>query len=120
MSTFEVGIRVGHMVYGDMVGVNALVDTEVIHAVLPSSFLETLGVEPDLQVQVAYADGEVREAGSGEVRIAYNGMERVCPVIFGNEDIYLVGKITLEILNLTVDPVHEVLTSAPPIRGRPF
>ena len=120
MSTFEVGIRVGHMVYGDMVAVSALVDTGATHTVLPASFLETLGVEPDLQVQVAYADGEVREAGSGEVRIAYNGMERVCPVIFGEEDSYLVGKITLKILNLTVDSGHEALVAAPPIRGRPF
>ncbi len=120
MSAFEVGVRVGHMVYGDMVGVTALVDTGATHTVLPSSFLETLGAEPDMQVQVAYADGEVREAGSGEVRIAYNGIERVCPVIFGEEDSYLVGKITLKILNLVVDPVNEELVAAPPIRGRPF
>ena len=121
MSTFEVDIRVGHMVYGDMVAVSALVDTGSTDTVLPSSLLRQLGVEPDMRVQVAYANGEVRETDAGQARIAHNGVERVCPILFGEEeDIFLLGATTLEILKLMVDPVHEVLTPAPPIRGRPF
>ena len=120
MSTFEVAVRVGHMLYGDMAGVMALVDTGATDTVLPGSFLHQLGVQPDMKIQVAYADGETRETDSGQVRIAHNGVERVCPVMFGQEDIYLLGATTLEILKLVVDPVNEVLGPAPPIRGRPF
>ena len=67
------------MLYGDMVGVTALVDAGATHTVLPTSFLRELGVQPDMKVQVAYADGEIRETDSGQARIAYNGVERVCP-----------------------------------------
>ena len=83
MSTFEVGIRVGHMVYGDMVGVTALVDTGATHTVLPASFLNDLQVEPDVRLKIAYANGEIGEVDSGQARIAYDGVERVCPVILG-------------------------------------
>ena len=120
MSTFEVAVRVGHMLYGDMVHVTALVDTGATHTVLPAPLLHQLGVEPDMRVQVAYVDGEIRETDSGQARIAYNGVERVCPVIFGEEEIYLLGATTLEILKLMVDPVNQELVSAPPMRARPF
>ena len=120
MSTFEVAVRVGHILYGDMVGVTALVDAGATHTVLPASFLRELGVQPDMKVQVAYADGETRETDSGQARIAYNGVERVCPVLFGEEDIYVLGATTLEILKLMVDPMNQELVPATPIRGRPF
>ena len=121
MSTFEVSVRVGHMLYGDMVAVTALVDTGATDTVLPASLLRQLGVEPDMQVQVAYANGEVRDTEAGQARIAYNGIERVCPIVFGEEeDIFLLGATTLEILKLMVDPVNQELVPAPPIRGRPF
>ncbi len=120
MNTFEVAVRVGHMLYGDMVGITALVDTGATDTVLPTSFLHELGVQPDMKVQVAYADGEIRETDSGQTRIAYNGVERVCPVLFGEEDIYLLGATTLEILKLMVDPVNQELVPAPPMRGRSF
>ena len=120
MSTFEVSVRVGHMMYGDMVAVTALVDTGATHTVLPASFLRQLQVEPDIRLKIAYANGDVGEADSGQVRIAYNGFERVCPVIFGAEGIYSLGATTLENMNLMVDPVNQELVQAPPIRGRPF
>jgi predicted aspartyl protease len=60
MNTFEVAVRVGHMLYGDMVGITALVDTGATDTVLPTSFLHELGVQPDMKVQVAYANGEIR------------------------------------------------------------
>ena len=108
------------MLYGDMVGVTALVDAGATHTVLPTSFLRELGVQPDMKVQVAYADGEIRETDTGQARIAYNRVERVCATLFGEEDIYLLGATTLEILKLMVDPVNQELVSAPPMRARPF
>ena len=120
MGTFEVAVRVGHMLYGDMVDVTALVDTGATHTVLPASFLSELRVEPDMRLRTAYANGDVEEADSGQARIAYDNVERVCPVIFGAAGVYSVGATTLENLNLMVDPVNQALVPAPPIRGRPF
>lgn len=109
------------MVYGEMAAVTALVDTGATYTVLPIPLLHQLGVEADMQVQVAYASGEVRDTDAGQARIAYNGIERVCPILFGEEeDIFLLGATTLEILRLMVDPVNRQLVPAPPIRRRPF
>ena len=119
MSTFEVAIRVRHMGNGDMINVTTLVDTGATHTVLPSSFLRELQVEPDMRLKILYANGEVEEVDSGEARIAYNGVERGCTVIFGAEGIYSLGATTLENMNLMVDPVNQELVPAPPIRGRP-
>ena len=91
MGTFEVAVRVGHMLYGDMVDVTALVDTGATHTVLPASFLSELRVEPDMRLRIAYANGDVEEADSGQARIAYDNVERVCPVIFGAAGVYSVG-----------------------------
>ena len=38
MSTFDVAVRVGHMLYGDMVGITALVDTGATDTVLLPPF----------------------------------------------------------------------------------
>ena len=97
-----------------------MVDTGATHAVLPTSFLHEPRVQPDMKVQVAYADGEIRETDTGQARIAYNRVERVCAALFGEEDIYLLGATTLEILKLMVDPMNQELVPATPIRGRPF
>ncbi len=82
MSAFDVAVRVGHMLYGDMAGVTVLVDTGATHTVLPASFLGELS-GARRKAKIAYANGEIGEVDSGQARIAYNGIERVCPVIFG-------------------------------------
>ena len=120
MGTFEVPIQVGHMHYGDMVEVSALVDTGATDAVLPASLLEQLRVQPDNKVLSVLGNGEIEEMDAGQARIAYHGFERVCPVIFGSDGVYLLGATTLEIFRLVVDPVNQVLSPAPPRRARPL
>ena len=66
MSTFEVAVGVGHMLYGDMVDTTVLVDTGATHTILPASFLGEIQVQPDTKLRIAYANGEVREADSGQ------------------------------------------------------
>ena len=120
MGTFEVPIGVGHMIYGDTVDVLALVDTGATDTVLPESLLEQLQVQPDNKVLSVLGNGDIEELDAGQVRVAYNGLERVCPVVFGAEGIHLLGATTLEIFRLVVDPVNQVLAPAPPMRARPF
>ena len=45
----------------------------------------------------------------GEARIGYQGRSYVCPVVFGPEDQYVLGDITLETFRLVVDPVRKEL-----------
>ena len=120
MGTFEVTIGVGHMIYGDMVDVSALVDTGATDMVLPASLLEQLQVRPHAKVQSVMGNGDIEELDAGQARIAYYGLEWICPVIFGTEGIHLLGATTLEIFKLAVDPVNQVLAPTPPRRARPF
>ncbi len=120
MGTFEVTIGVGHMTYGDMVEVSALVDTGATDTVLPASLLEQLQVRPHAKVSAVIGNGEIEELDAGQAKIAYNGIDWICPIVFGSEGIHLLGATTLEIFKLVVDPVNQVLTPAPPRRARPF
>jgi predicted aspartyl protease len=120
MGTFEVAIRVGHMVEGDLEEVSTMVDTGATDTVLPASLLQRLLVQPDSTVESLLANGDTITSDAGQARIAYNGFTRVCPVIFGGEGVYLLGATTLEILRLAVGPVNQELLPAPPRRARPF
>ena len=120
MGTFDVNIRVGPARGGEMAEVSAMVDTGASDTVLPASLLEGLQVRPVSKVGYTLANGQVEEYDVGEARIAYNGSERVCPVVFGEEGVYLLGATALQILMLVADPVNEELAPAPPRRARPF
>ena len=49
------------------------------------------------------------EYGYGIARFAIDRREFPCPVIFGPDEECLLGATTLEIFNLTVDPVTQTL-----------
>ena len=110
MGRFQVDIGIGHPRGGDLIDVQAVVDTGATHTVLPQSLLDQLHVEPLDHRNVVMADGSIRNMGLGEARIAYGGMEWTCPVLFGVEGKFLLGATTLEICNLVVDPIHQRLT----------
>ena len=118
MGTFEVTvtIEVAHPVKRQFIVVEAVVDTGASHTILPSSLLEELGVERKQEVNVGFGNGTTEVCYVGEARIAYTGTEWTCPVIFGADDVYLLGPTTLELFNLAVDPVRQELVSSP-VRG---
>ena len=93
--------------------VKAVVDTGASHTIMPSSSLEELGVERKQEVNVGFGNGTAEVCYVGEARIAYTGTEWTCPVIFGADDVYLLGATTLELFNLAVDPVRQELVSSP-------
>ena len=139
MGTFEVQIQIGRPQYEPPSGlatdvepsgypgaadwletVTAVVDTGATHTILPTSLLEYLHIEPfPHKVQVTLGDNSIQEWALGMARIVYGSYDMPCYVIFGSEDVYLLGATTLEAFGLTVDPIDPVL--APKIiRGRPF
>ena len=119
MGTFNVTIGVGHSDNDSLTEVSATVDTGATHTMLPSSLLTQLNVEVRDQREFIMADGSEVSWGFGQARIALNGMDWVCPVVFGPEGQYLLGATTLETFNLMVDPVGEGLIPRV-LRARPF
>ena len=114
MGAFEVIIGVGNLDGGDLVEVEATVDTGATYTTLPSSLLEQLSVERMREEIVEIADGTTQVWGTGQARISYDGQQWICPVNFGREDIYLFGATALEIFDLMVDPVDQRLVRRPP------
>lgn len=118
MGYFSVQVRVGHPTApgGDMLPVEAVVDTGASDSMFPASLFEQLHIEPEGQYPCRYANGEteVRNYGSAAIRIGE--LTRICPVIFGPDGLFLLGSTTLEIFKLAVDPVGQELIPVPALR----
>ncbi len=85
--------------------VTLLADTGAIYTVLPSSLLEELGVKPVGKRRFRLADNRVREYDVGLIGIELNSLRTHTIVVFGEENVYLLGVVTLEELGLQIDPV---------------
>lgn len=114
MGAFRVPLQVGNPNYGAAETVDALVDTGATFSMLPASLLKRMGVEPDATLPFRVATREVVDFATGEVSLAAQGRRRTCPVIFGPENHYIMGATAMELMLLTVDPVHQRLV---PIEG---
>jgi len=88
--------------------VELVVDTEATYIVLPRSLLERLDISPIKSAQLA--DGRIVERPLGKARIEVEGhYASAMPVVFGDEDIYLLGSVTMDELGLAPDPVEKRL-----------
>ena len=120
LGTFDVTIGVGNLNGGDLVEVEAFVDTGATCTTVPASLLERLSVEPQREELVQLADGSTAVWNTGQARIAYEDQEWICPVNFGPEEVYLLGATALEIFDLMADPKEQRLVRRPPRCARPF
>ncbi len=92
------------------VDVDLLVDTGSTYTVIPRSILEQLGAVSIRTVKLRLADNRVIEKPLGEVGIEIDGFKATAtPVIFGEEDVFLLGSVTMEQLGLAPDPVERRL-----------
>ena len=91
-----------------------LVDSGVIHSVVPAAILEGLGVEPlDTQVFML-ADGTKVTRRKGGAVFRYGRRVGGAGVIFGEPgDSNLLGATTLESLGLALDPLRRELHPLP-------
>ena len=106
---FKVAIRIGHPDGGDLYPVDAVVDTGAPHSMLPASLLGKLNVSPQEELGFILADGSRVRYGFGVARFEIDGKQLPCPVVFGPEGRYLLGKTALGIFNMLVDPAEERL-----------
>lgn len=111
MGTFRVKARVWSLFKPDsMLEVELTVDTGATYTVLPARVLEELGVKAVRTVKLRLADGRVVEKPLGEIGIEIEGYKAsATPVVFGDENIYLLGAVTMEQLGLAPDPVEKKL-----------
>ncbi|MGC8912264.1 MAG: retroviral-like aspartic protease family protein [Nitrososphaeria archaeon] len=86
-----------------------LADTGAIYTVLPSSLLKELGIKAINRRKFKLANNEVVEKDVGLMGVEIEGKFTYTIVVFGEENVYLLGVTTLEELGLEVDPVKGVL-----------
>ena len=83
-----------------------MVDTGATYTFLPGSMLRELGITPTRASEFQLASGETAQYARGEAIIRINSFAQVTPVVFGDDDAEpLIGVVTLEQLELAVDPV---------------
>ena len=114
MELFRTAIEVGNPTDGVFVEIEPIVDTGATYSMLPSSLLkEQLGLSPLEDMTFTLADGSRQSYGLGEARFKHEGRERTSPVIFGPEDLYLLGAVSLQSLGLIADTTHHQLIPSP-------
>ena len=113
MGTFHTKIEVSRERGGAFKDVRALVDTGAILSMLPTSFLRDLGVEADTDEVFILADGRRQRLPIGDVWVRIGPEVRFTPVIFGPEDRFLLGAVTLQEFRLIADTTHHKLIRAP-------
>ena len=107
MGTFRVNLWVGNLFTDAEASVEALADTGATHSMIPGSLLEGLGIEPVESRVSRIADGSRVEMQTSWARFSAKGRNAVARVLFGPEDVYLLGATTLEDMGLAIDPVDQ-------------
>ncbi len=59
------------------------------------------------------ANGEIVREPVGNAYFEYGGKIRAAPVVFGEEDVFLLGATTLEALGMVLDPIRRELKPLP-------
>src|SRR5438067_1735046 len=110
MSTFRVPLEVGALDGSGFITVQALVDTGSSHSSIPGVALRSLGIESVDRFSFTLADNRVIELGVGPAQVRVAGRQGVTMVVFGDDAASpLLGAVTLEELNLGVDPLKKRL-----------
>ena len=104
MGLFKAEVQVRNPAGGAFVEISPVVDTGAVYSMLPESLLcQELGLAPQDAKEFTLADGTKRTYGIGEARFRVEDVERTTPVIFEDDDMYLLGAVTLQSLGLIAD-----------------
>ena len=114
MGTFNTQIGVGNPAHREYQWVDALVDTGATYSMMPASLLEQLlHLSPEDEEVFTLADGSEQRYGLGQASLKIGERERTSPVIFGPEDLYLLGATSLQTFGLIADTTNHRLVPAP-------
>ena len=106
---FRVSVRVSGLETGLSETVDALVGGGTAVAVMPSSLLHRLGIEPSETMHFRTEDGGRTELPVGYAHFSVEGAEGEAMVVFGPEDRCELGSNTLSDLLLEPDPAAQTL-----------
>jgi len=111
MGTFSVRAKIWNPLKpGNVLDIELIVDTGATYTELPSKILEKLGISVLRTVRLRLADNRVIERPIGEIGIEIEGYRAsATPVVFGEENVYLLGAVTMEQLGLAPDPIEKRL-----------
>ena len=110
VGTFSVRIEIADVGGARSEVADAIVDTGATRTTIPASVLDRIGIRPYRSARFQLADGSIRELRLGRARVTVAGRAELTQVAFGDEGMpCLLGAITLEELDLAVDPVHRKL-----------
>ena len=112
MGMFDVAVRVANPKTGESVVVDAWVDTGAIYSVVPASVLDDLGIEKEERKAFTLANGDTEERDVGQAEFRIQGKARTSPVVFGRENVKLLGAVSLETLGLIADTSAKELIPA--------
>ncbi len=115
MGTFRTDIEIENPAApGERRRVEALlVDTGSELTWVPSSLLESLGIERMKQLRFRQATGQIVERWTGGATVFAAGTRTIDEIVFGEPgDLSLLGARTLEGLNVVVDPVSRRLVDS--------
>lgn len=90
-----------------------LVDSGAVYSVLPESKLKELGIKKTDTEEFILANGESIKKSLGNALFEFEGKLRSSPVVFGEENIYLLGAVALESLGVVLDPINRRLRTLP-------
>lgn len=110
MGVFSSPLQIASMEGGEVLEIEATVDTGATYTMLPSGMLRRLGVESIGKAEFELADGRIVELDMGRVWVTIDGASEVSLVIFREDGAPpLLGAYTLEGLRLAADPVQRRL-----------
>ena len=89
--------------------VELLADTGAIYTVLPRSLLVDMGVKSIGRRRFKLANNQIVERDVGILGVEIQGVRTHTVVVFGDEDVYLLGITTLEEVGLEIDPLRREL-----------
>jgi predicted aspartyl protease len=90
--------------------VRFLVDSGAAYSVLPEDAWRELGLSPRRSVDFVLADGRPIRRQVSDCRFRYRSVDAPSPVVLGEEnDVALLGVVTLETLGLVLNPFDRSL-----------
>ena len=106
MGVFNCQVSVSNLDGSGHREIDATVDTGATYTVLPTHLLDELGISPTRKGTFVMGDGRRVAMDIGHCWITINGKKAPTTIIFGSDDAApLLGAVTLEELQLAVDPV---------------
>ena len=113
MGIFNVEFTIGSADGSHSLPLVGMIDTGSLYSIIPASVLDGLGIARDETEQFRLADGSILEMDLGLALLEMDGRARTVHIAFGpDDDVIVIGAMTLERFGVAVDPVHRRLIPA--------